>query len=236
MGRGWGRAVAGPASGHGLPTGCMSRGGCNGSGGLLTALACIALLACTPTLDGGKFLGGVEDGGMGGRIDPPDASTVFDAGTVFDAPTGPSCGDGACADGESVCTCAEDCGRPTCGDAICCRDIEDSGSCGEDCAPSCGDGLCVESENRCSCPGDCGGPSCGDGVCCAGAGEDRCSCPADCGAGAVRRPALLPRRRRGQLLVRGRLRRLDVRRRDLLRERGRERVRLRRRLRRGLVR
>ena len=128
---------------------------------------------CTRSLDGDKFRHPLVDDAGAGAADPG-------AGATGDAGPDARCGDGVCGGGESVCTCAEDCGQPSCGDAICCPDLEDQGSCGEDCAGGCGDGLCLETENACSCPADCGQPTCGDGVCCAGAGEDRCSCPADC--------------------------------------------------------
>jgi len=72
----------------------------------------------------------------------------------------PSCGDGACASGESCSSCEADCGP---------------------CPASCGDGTCGSGETCSNCASDCGDcpASCGDGSC---NGSESCStCPADCG-------------------------------------------------------
>lgn len=75
---------------------------------------------------------------------------------VNDAPSGPVCGDGVCAAGES---CPSDCAT----------------------GPVCGNGACEAGETASSCASDCGSPSaCGDGVC--NGGETQSSCPGDCGS------------------------------------------------------
>ena len=90
------------------------------------------------------------------------------------------CGNGMCDPTETSCTCPEDCGPETCGNAFCCgADGETSCSCPADCGSSCGDGCCNGGETCASCPADCA-LGCGDG-CCTG-GEDTCTCSADCGS------------------------------------------------------
>jgi hypothetical protein len=122
------------------------------------------------------------------------------------SPPPPSCGDGACDDGETCFTCPRDCGLCSgcpdgkcdngktcsscpldcgpcagCGDHICEGD-ETCYSCPEDCGTcqGCGDGVCESNETCASCPADCGVcASCGDGTC--DATETCATCPADCG-------------------------------------------------------
>jgi hypothetical protein len=124
-------------------------------------------------------------------------------------PTGPTCGDGNCDDGEDPQSCPDDCGGDQfgCGDGVC--EPWEQWTCPDDCeggGGECGDGECVGDENAENCPEDCGGGpgECGDGVCgqweewtcpedCEGGGGDSCgdgecegdenveNCPEDCG-------------------------------------------------------
>ncbi|MDX9971116.1 MAG: hypothetical protein RBS56_04405, partial [Candidatus Gracilibacteria bacterium] len=74
-----------------------------------------------------------------------------------DCDPGPICGDGTCAEGETVTNCPADCNP----------------------GPICGDGTCAEGETVTNCPADCNpGPVCGDGTC--AEGETVTNCPADC--------------------------------------------------------
>ena len=106
----------------------------------------------------------------------------------------PTCGDGACDEGETCESCPGDCGEcptvsdccspheePGCDDAevascVCALDdfcctvtwddlcVEAGAGCGLEC-PACGDGACVEGETCAACPEDCG--ACPAGDCCA---------------------------------------------------------------------
>lgn len=101
-------------------------------------------------------------------------------------PTGPTCGDNQCSDGETCSSCPADCGTcaPVCGDDQC-NGTETCGDCPQDCGACpirCGDNLCEGDETCSSCPGDCGScaPTCGDDQC---NGTETCAvCPQDCGA------------------------------------------------------
>ncbi len=98
------------------------------------------------------------------------------------------CGDGLCAlgDGESSCSCPQDCGQCNgcCEGAICragtgstycgiggaqCQDcsINDLSCAEQACSPLCGDGMCSSEENCAMCPADCGCTACGE-TCAAG--------------------------------------------------------------------
>lgn len=109
-------------------------------------------------------------------------------GCTLNAVTGPSCGDGVCANGETTTSCPQDCGG--CGNAILnsgeqCDDgaantntpcptpaygnpPNTCSSCTTSCmvktvvGPYCGDSLCNNGETKLSCPIDCSG--CGNGI------------------------------------------------------------------------
>ena len=74
-------------------------------------LSALVSLSCTRSLDGDKFRNPQSGGDAGAGVAPDDASV---------ADSGPSllCGDGVCGGGENVCTCAADCGGPTCCDGV----------------------------------------------------------------------------------------------------------------------
>ena len=121
---------------------------------------------------------------------------------------GACCPNGLCDNGETQCTCPEDCKSGcVCCDGEQCVDVATDAQCGKDagaCAAcmgqdKCVDGACVVCQPACggkvcgpdgcgaicgTCPAgkSCDGGQCvvkcGDGQC--GAGEDKCNCPADC--------------------------------------------------------
>ena len=68
-------------------------------------------LSCSKTLDGDKFRNNsdVFDASTGGQGTQADAGPI--SGVDSDAAPEPRCGDGVCGGGESVCTCADDCGE-----------------------------------------------------------------------------------------------------------------------------
>ena len=137
-----------------------------------------------------------------------DGACVEAASWLCAAPCAPSCGDGACTDGESCAECPSDCGPcATCGDGAC-DEGEGCDSCRLDCGPcsDCGDGACDPGETCDACPEDCGActgdcceigatPGCDgallagcvcflDPFCCESAWDDLCVAEAvvDCGA------------------------------------------------------
>jgi len=67
--------------------------------------------------------------------------------------TGPECGDGTCDNGESACSCPDDC-PGSCGDG-CCHPAESCASCPQDCLIGCGDRCCAAGEESSTCPNDC---------------------------------------------------------------------------------
>lgn len=65
------------------------------------------------------------------------------------------CGDTVCAPGESVTTCATDCGGPICNNGKC-EAGETASNCPWDCkVAACGNGVCDSSESSTTCPSDC---------------------------------------------------------------------------------
>ena len=91
------------------------------------------------------------------------------------------CGDGGCANGETVCSCPSDCACAACdGDGLC-ETGEDVTSCPSDCASAAcdGDGMCETGETATSCPSDCASAACNGNSLCE-TGEDACSCLSDC--------------------------------------------------------
>ena len=110
----------------------------------------------------------------------------FDGNEPEGAPP-PSCGNGACDQGENCMTCALDCGTcPGCGDGQCImQGGESCFNCPMDCGvcpTTCGNGRCEMPQENCqNCAVDCGVcPGCGDGLC-NSATETCASCPEDCG-------------------------------------------------------
>ncbi len=101
----------------------------------------------------------------------------------------PSCGDGACGDGETVCTCPDDCWDSTdwaCpdswwGDGVCdcsCARFDSCDCPPGVCGPQCGDGVCSGAENNCNCVLDCSIPA---GWTCPKTQWDDASCDQGCG-------------------------------------------------------
>jgi len=135
--------------------------------------------SCTNCVDDcGPCTGECGDGVCNPAEDETQMTCPADCGDA------PGCGDGACADGETCATCAEDCGS-CCGDGTC-GDGESCTNCVDDCGPcglDCGDGICGDGESCTNCVDDCGPcvGECGDGVCNPAEDETQITCPADCG-------------------------------------------------------
>lgn len=91
------------------------------------------------------------------------------------------CGDGACVEGETFASCAEDCFQPLgfCNNDGNCDIGETPQNCLQDCGSLlCGNGFCNPGETFSTCSSDCPQSLCGNGLC--GLGETNTNCELDC--------------------------------------------------------